>query len=169
MSHSQPPDWSRWVKSLWSWHPACSLVPCIRGYQRQRGCSIPISRVERKLAVISHNIWSGVTVAEIPLSARLDGGLSILHFNGIVFHPEAVVGANGTLFQQGTLGLGSCLGLPVLGDGVEVGAGAKILGGVTIGSGARVDANAVLLTDVPTGATSAGVWAKVWCSSGTGP
>jgi serine O-acetyltransferase len=46
---------------------------------------------------------------------------------------------------------------PVIGDGVFVGAGARILGGITIGNGAQIGANAVVLKDVPDGATAVGV------------
>ncbi|WP_373994222.1 serine O-acetyltransferase, partial [Fischerella thermalis] len=50
---------------------------------------------------------------------------------------------------------------PRLGKGVEVGAGAKILGNVTIGDYARIGANAVVLCDVPAGATAVGIPAKI--------
>jgi serine O-acetyltransferase len=52
-------------------------------------------------------------------------------------------------------------GVPVLGDDVFVGAGAKILGPVRIGSGARIAANSLVLQDVPEGATAIGVPARV--------
>ena len=50
---------------------------------------------------------------------------------------------------------------PVLGRRVDVGAGAKILGAVRIGDGACIGANAVVLTDVPAGATAVGIPARV--------
>ena len=52
-------------------------------------------------------------------------------------------------------------GCPVLGGHVDVGAGAKILGGVTIGDHAKIGANAVVLDDVPSGATAVGVPARI--------
>jgi serine acetyltransferase len=51
--------------------------------------------------------------------------------------------------------------LPVVGGNVSIGAGAKILGGVTIGDHARIGANAVVLQDVPRGATAVGVPATI--------
>ncbi|HMB06628.1 MAG TPA: hypothetical protein VKP69_23185 [Isosphaeraceae bacterium] len=48
-----------------------------------------------------------------------------------------------------------------MGGHVDVGAGAKILGGVTIGNHARIGANAVVLCDVPSGATAVGVPARI--------
>jgi serine O-acetyltransferase len=50
---------------------------------------------------------------------------------------------------------------PVLGDDVFVYAGAKVLGDLTVGDGARVGANAVVLDDVPAGATAVGVPARI--------
>ncbi|MGB8295091.1 MAG: serine acetyltransferase, partial [Polyangia bacterium] len=52
-------------------------------------------------------------------------------------------------------------GVPVIGGHVDIGAGAKILGGVTIGNHARIGANAVVLTDVPAGAVAVGVPATI--------
>ncbi|NEQ17888.1 MAG: serine acetyltransferase, partial [Moorea sp. SIO3E2] len=53
------------------------------------------------------------------------------------------------------------LDAPILGKSVNVGAGAKIFGKVTIGNGANIGANAVVLSDVPAGATVVGIPAKV--------
>ena len=50
---------------------------------------------------------------------------------------------------------------PIIGDDVFIGAGAKILGAVTIGDGARIGANAVVVCDVPAGATAVGVPARI--------
>jgi serine O-acetyltransferase len=58
--------------------------------------------------------------------------------------------------------IGSEKGLaPVLGDDVFVGAGAKIIGGVRVGRGTRIGANAVVISDVPDGATAVGVPARM--------
>ncbi len=67
------------------------------------------------------------------------------------------VGANCWINQQVTIGFDRPGQRPVLGDGVGVYAGAKVLGAVTIGDGARIGANAVVLTDVPPGYTAVGV------------
>ena len=106
-----------------------------------------------------------MTGAEIDLNARIDGGLLLPHPNGIVIHPEAVIGPNCLIFQQVTLGTGGRIaGCPRLGGHVDVGAGAKILGGVTVGDHAKIGANAVVLDDVPGGTTAVGVPARVVAS-----
>ena len=87
------------------------------------------------------------------------------HPNGVVIHPEARVGVNCMIFQQvtlGTAGHGEAKGrAPVVGGHVDIGAGAKILGGVTIGDHAKIGANAVVLCDVPPGATAVGIPARI--------
>ena len=114
----------------------------------------------RNLAVMRHRCWSIVTGADIPLNSRISGGLMIPHPNGIVIHPEAEVGPNCFILQQVTLAVG-VTGAPRLGGSVLVGSGAKILGGVRIGDNARIGANAVVLEDVPPGATAVGVPARI--------
>lgn len=63
-------------------------------------------------------------------------------------------------FTRIGLAQGSAIG-PTIGSSVQVGTGAKILGNVTIGNGARIGTNAVVLIDVPAGATAVGVPARV--------
>ena len=58
---------------------------------------------------------------------------------------------------------------PVIGNGVFIGAGAKVLGAVTVGDGARIGANAVVVTDVPAGATAIGVPARISQAAPHGP
>jgi serine O-acetyltransferase len=114
----------------------------------------------RKIAVLRHRWWSIVTGADIPLNCRLGGGLLLPHPNGIVIHPEAEIGPNCLLFQQVTIGVGGS-GIPKIEGHVDIGAGAKVLGAVSVGRHARIGANAVVLRDVPAGATAVGVPAKI--------
>lgn len=71
------------------------------------------------------------------------------------------VGANCWVNQQVTIGFVRPEDRPVLGDGVAVYAGAKVLGDLTLGDGAVVGANAVVLEDVPAGCTAVGVPARL--------
>ena len=79
------------------------------------------------------------------------------HPNGIVIHPEAEIGPNCLIFQQVTIGAGLKPGLPIIEGHVDIGAGAKIIGNIRIGAHARIGANAVVLHDVPSGATAVGI------------
>jgi len=153
------PDWSREAPTRF-WEPGRQLLRAVRGYQRWQARG-RLGRLASKWYVLSHRFWGAVSGADVPLNSRLGGGLLLPHPNGVVVHPRAVVGPNCLLFQQVTLGHGPRPGLPVLGGHVDVGAGAKVLGGVTIGDHARIGANAVVLCDVPAGCTAVGVPARI--------
>ena len=156
------PDWSREAKPFFAWHPSRSLLASIRAYQRVQHSNSPLRIPQRFLAVLRHRIWSMATGADIPLNSRIAGGLLLPHPNGVVVHPESEIGPNCLLFQQVTLGTAQGRrGVPRLGGNVVVGAGAKLLGPISIGDHARIGANAVVLDDVPAGATSVGVPARI--------
>ena len=158
---AQVPDWSREATRRGAWMPSRALLAAIRAYQRHGASGGPFARVARKVAVLRHRFWSVVTGADIPLNCQLGGGLLLPHPNGIVIHPQAVVGPNCLIFQQVTLGVGGRPGVPRLGGHVDSGAGAKVLGGVTIGDHARIGATAVVVDDVPAGATVVGIPARI--------
>lgn len=94
---------------------------------------------------------------ELDYRTRIGSGLSIRHGVGIVVHRAAVIGSGCTLRQAVTVGEkvpgGPC---PVLGDRVETGAGAIILGGIRLGDGCVVGAGSIVLHDVGAGAVVAG-------------
>ena len=104
------------------------------------------------------------TGIEIHPGAQIGQRLFIDHGMGVVIGETSVVGDDVVLFHGATLG-GKAMRKgkrhPTLGDGVVVGAGAKILGPVWIGDGAQIGANAVVLKDVPPGAVAVGVPAEV--------
>jgi len=154
------PDWSREHKGTLSWDPSRSLLSAIRSYQKCATSRNPFFVLVKRLAVLRHRFWSIVTGADIPLNSTIGGGLLLPHPNGIVIHPDAEIGPNCLIFQQVTVG-NRGKGVPVIGGHVDIGAGAKILGGITIGDHARIGANAVVLTDVPPRATATGIPAVV--------
>jgi serine O-acetyltransferase len=84
-----------------------------------------IANLLRPLLVWKYRFWSAICGADIPLNSNLGGGLIILHPNGIVIHPDAVIGPNCLIFQQVTIGAGSVPGFPKIGGHVDIGAGAK--------------------------------------------
>jgi serine O-acetyltransferase len=155
------PDPERERVGAFEWNGSRRLLRAIRVYQRARDRGGLIGAVCSRWAVLEHRFWSVVSGADIPLNCRLGGGLIAPHPNGIVIHPDAVIGPNCLIFQQVTIGAGAKPGYPVIGGHVDIGAGAKILGPVRIGDHARIGANAVVLSDVPAGATAVGIPARV--------
>lgn len=105
---------------------------------------------------------------------RIGGGLYIAH-GSIVVEGSTTIGRNASIAPFVTVGLASSAGAafdvrgPVMGDGVMLGTGAKILGRVRIGDGVRVGANAVVLSDIAANHTAVGMPARARAPKPTGP
>jgi len=123
--------------------------------------------VRAPLSVAYRALFRGVRNVygiELPYSAHIGRRVVIEHQGSIVVHGNAVVGDECILRQNVTLGnrtMDQPWDAPILGSRVNVGAGAAILGAVTIGDGAQVGANAVVHVDVPAGAVAVGVPARL--------
>lgn len=96
----------------------------------------------------------------VPYQVSIGPGVSFGHRQGIVIARTARIGARCKIRHQVTIADGA-QGAAIIGDDVKIGAGAKLIGNVHIGNGARVGANAVVVNDVPTGATVVDVPARV--------
>ncbi|QDB78724.1 serine O-acetyltransferase [Georgenia sp. 311] len=106
----------------------------------------------------------GLTGIEIHPGAVLGRRLFIDHGMGVVIGETAVVGNDVVMFHGTTLGGRSMTKgkrHPTIGDRVVIGAGAKVLGPITVGDDAQIGANAVVVHDVPDGAVSVGVPGRV--------
>ncbi|MGF1659231.1 MAG: serine O-acetyltransferase [Rubrimonas sp.] len=104
------------------------------------------------------------TGIDIHPGARIGPGFFIDHGAGVVIGETAEIGRDVTLYHGVTLGGVSWSAgkrHPTLGDGVMVGAGAKILGPILIGDGARIGANSVVVDAVPAGASVVGIPARI--------
>lgn len=101
---------------------------------------------------------------EIGVAARIGRRLVIEHSGCIVIHGATVMGDDCIVRQGVTIGnrrIDDPHGAPVLGDRVNIGAGAKLLGRIHIGNDVDIGANAVVLDDVPDGALAVGVPARI--------
>jgi serine O-acetyltransferase len=101
---------------------------------------------------------------ELPYSASVGRRVIFEHQSGVVVHGATVIGDDCIIRQNCTFGVRRTdepTKAPALGRGVDVGAGAVILGDVSIGDFARIGANAVVLCDVPPGAMAVGVPALI--------
>lgn len=128
---------------------------------------------------IAHKVWQAdqkgvarfisfgnrfLTGIEIHPAAKIGKRFFIDHGMGVVIGETAEIGDDVTLYHGVTLGgvsLNEGKRHPTLGDGVVVGAGAKVLGGFTVGKYAKIGSNAVVVKEVPEGATMVGNSARM--------
>jgi serine O-acetyltransferase len=143
------------VHALWGYRVTHWLWE--RGGQRQG------LRLLARLLSEATRILTGV---DIHPGATLGPGLFIDHATGVVIGETAEVGADVTMYHGVTLGgISRAKGKrhPTIGDRVVIGAGAKVLGPVTVGAGSSIGANAVVVKPVPPGTVVVGVPGRgVW-------
>ena len=111
---------------------------------------------------VSH-ISRFLTAIEIHPAAKIGKRFFIDHGVGVVIGETAEVGDDVFIYHQVTLGATTSKKIkrhPTIGDGVIIGAGAKLLGPINIGKEAKIGANSVVVNDVPPGATMVGIPAK---------
>ena len=140
------------IEILASW-PGVQAVLAHRVAHGLHGVGVPV--VPRTLSILSR-AWTGV---EIHPAAKIGQGFFIDHAAGVVIGETAEIGDDVTLYQGVTLGgTGFQTGKrhPTLQDNVTVGAGAKLLGAITVGHGAKIGANTVVINDVPPNTTVVG-------------
>ena len=104
------------------------------------------------------------TGIEIHPAATIGRRFFIDHGTGVVIGETAIIGDDVTIYQGVTLGgTGKYVGKrhPTIGNGVMIGAGAKVLGPFTVGDGSQIAAGAVVLTEIPPNCTAVGVPAQV--------
>jgi serine O-acetyltransferase len=103
-----------------------------------------------------------LTGVELPPETTVGPGLRIWHGGNIVVNPNSRIGAGCVLRHGVTIGnLVPGGAAPVIGDQVELGAYAQVLGDVRVGDRAKIGAMSVVLQDVPCGATAVGAPARI--------
>ena len=108
---------------------------------------MPFSILYRFLYRRARNIYG----IELPYTTKVGRGVIIEHQHGIVIHGNAVIGDNCIIRQGVTIGnryMNKPTESPIIGDNVNIGAGAKLLGKITVGDNANIGANAVVIHDV---------------------
>ena len=127
----------------------------------QRGLSL------QPLRFICERFIEITTGISIPAACRIGKGFRIHHFGGIILHPSVRIGENCTMYHHVTIGDAGGKGRAAkVGDNVMFGAGAKIIGEITIGDGCVIGANAVVVHDLPAGSVAVGNPAQITRSSG---
>ena len=126
-------------KARWCWKHHIPLVP---------GAIMRICRV--------------LYAIDLPYTCEIGRNVEFQHNGlGCVIHSQAVIGEGTKIYQNVTIGGRNGRGHPVIGKNVFIGAGACILGGVTIGDDAIIGANATVIEDVPAGAVVVGEKARI--------
>ena len=113
----------------------------------------PLEMVFNKL----NSIYSNCVIGR---GTEFGPGFVIFHSNGVVINGKVRGGSNVHLHHEVTLGDNEAGESPMLGSNIHIGAGAKIIGGVTVGDGARIGANAVVVHDVTPHTTVVGIPAR---------
>ncbi|MCV6637309.1 serine O-acetyltransferase [Candidatus Albibeggiatoa sp. nov. NOAA] len=141
--------WVMWVYRFGNWR-----------YQiKNRWIRLPFSFLYKVLFVFVQ-ILTGV---ELPCEAKVGRRFKIEHFGGIIVSGDASFGDDVVIRNGVTVGLRHTgqRGSPVIGNRVDIGAGAKILGTITIGDDVSIGANAVVIKDVPPNSIAVGIPAKI--------
>lgn len=139
------------------------LLLAFRGAHAVRVSNNPAARILRLPVGVLYRVlieW-GLGV-EIPWRTKIGPGLRVFHGVGLVINDGAVIGSNVTLRHNTTIGHkkpGSPS--PVIGNNVDIGAGAIVIGDILIGDGCRIGAGAIVVDNMPAGSVAIGSKASI--------
>lgn len=172
-SEAEVPVLSLWqqIKEDWIAHGRDWTKPGFRAVAVQR-FGVWRMKIQPKLLRAPFSVLYGMLFRkirntygiELPYTVQLGRRVIIEHQGAIVIHGDCAISDDSIIRQGVTLGnryLHCPFDAPKLGKRVNVGAGAKIFGNVTIGDGVNIGANAVVLCDVSAGATAVGIPARI--------
>jgi serine O-acetyltransferase len=139
---------------------------CHRNKKRLKfpGVMLPFLTILQKMI----EIMTGIT---LPFTATIGKGLYIGHHSGIIIGPDIVIGSYCNISQGVTIGQagrGGVQKVPMIGDRVYIGPGAKIFGDIKVGNDVAIGANAVVTKSLNNSAVAVGVPAKVVSYNGSG-
>jgi serine O-acetyltransferase len=127
---------------------------------RKWGSSTVAAPVIKVIGFFTRRLIEMSTGISIPTAFEVGPGFYVGHFGGIIISGRAIAGEDFNISHGVTIGLRRG-GVPRFGDRVYIAPGAKVIGGISIGDDAGIGANAVVLEDVPPGATAVGVPARI--------
>ena len=145
--------------SLTYWQDS-NMNECFRLYKAAHACTKG-PKLVRPLAGVFRHLSQFLFACHIGSQAEIGDGCLFQH-NGVgcVISEQALIGKNCEFYQHVTVGALRG-GVPIIEDDVSIGANAVLLGNIVIHKGAKIGAGAVVLCDVPDGATAVGVPAKI--------
>lgn len=123
----------------------------------------------KRVLFVAKFIWMMIRVVfacDIPYTIRFGDGVQLFHNGlGVVIHKNSQIGKGTKIYQNVTIGGNGKVdinnGVPVIGEGVFIGAGAVIVGPITVGNGVVIGANAVVTESIPDNAVVVGVPGKI--------
>ncbi|MBD8023740.1 serine O-acetyltransferase [Microbacterium gallinarum] len=155
-------DRARYGRWAWVQQPALWAIAVYRFGRWTRSAPLPLRPVVHAIYYTLYSVVRLATGIDIPRSVTIGPGLMIHHFGGIIINPQARLGAGCTLRQGVTIGTRvSDFDVPTVGDRVEFGAYAQVLGDVQIANDARIGALSVVMCDVGEGMTAVGIPARL--------
>ena len=131
---------------------------------------LPFRWIALKIYTLSHFILILTSRIELNREAKIGKDLHIDHLGNIHIHASSIIGDRceirhdvyiGPTMSYNYLTIENLSDSPKIGNDVFIGAGAKLLGNITIGDGAMIEANSLVISDVPGKATAIGVPAKI--------
>jgi serine O-acetyltransferase len=155
-------DWITYERNPWRqglWVMAVYRFGRWRYRFRHRVVRAPLSFLYKVLFLLMQ-ILTGI---ELPCETKIGRRFRIDHFGGIIVSGDAVFGDDIIIRNGVTVGLrnSGTRGSPVFGNRVDIGAGAKILGTITIGDDVTIGANSVVIHDVPSNSAAVGIPARI--------
>jgi serine O-acetyltransferase len=155
-------DWVTYDRDIWRqglWVMAVYRFGRWRYGFRNRILRAPLSFIYKLL----FKFIQIITGIELPCEANVGSRLRIDHFGGVIISGDAAFGDDVVIRNGVTIGLlrTGVRGSPRIGNRVDIGAGAKILGLITVGDDTMIGANAVVLRDVPPNSLAIGVPARI--------
>lgn len=109
---------------------------------------------------------------QIPARTKIGKGFYFAHYYGIVINENAIIGDNVTIYNEVTIGYARSHktgkeGAPIIGNGVVIFPGARIIGPITVGNYSIIAPNAVVINDVPSESVVGGIPAKIISQNGS--
>ncbi len=160
-------QWNEDIRAILSRDPAARSAlevvlcyPSFRAVRRHRRAHWLWNHGMKLLARMVSQRTRRVTGIEIHPGAKIGKGLFIDHGMGVVIGETAEVGDDVLMYHQVTLGgrsRGRFKRHPTIGNNVLLGAGAKIIGPITVGDGSKIGANALVVKDVPANSVVTGI------------
>lgn len=121
----------------------------------------PFQWLISKVYVITSFIILITSGVELHRETTIGSDFHIMHGRNILIHPESVIGDRCGIMHDVTIGTNMKPGVPVIGNDVFIGAGAKVLGDITVGDNSVISANSLVTVNVPANTVAIGVPAKI--------